>query len=120
MKDYDSVIAFITFTIGICVGSFLHSHWQLPVIQEQAVIIIAQDSRIYKLQEDLLWSTNELVFLQDGMSKLREQQEDDNILIMKVEDFYKIDLRRAKKGAPGKLDQLVAERIKDYRGMGGE
>ena len=50
---------------------------------------------------------------------MQEQQEANNILIMKIEDFYKVDLQGVRKGGARKLDKLVAERLKAYKGMGG-
>lgn len=119
MKEYNSVVAFMTFTVGILVGSFLQDYWQRPVIQEQAATIVAQDSIIDDKHAALIWYDKQLIVFQDKVSELREAQEASNILIMKVEDFYKIDLEESREEGTQKLNQLVAERLKEYKGVGG-
>ncbi len=120
MKDFIGTLLFVAFTLGIAFGGFIQSYWQRPVITALAASVVARESRIQEQNEDLLWYTQELVFFQDGVARLQEQQEANNILIMKVEDFYKIDLMAAKKGGSQKLEKLVVERVKQYRGMGGD
>ena len=119
MKDYHNLVAFITFTIGIAVGSFIQSYWQRPVITALATTVVAKEARIQEQEENLLWYTQELVFFQDTTAELQESLEASSNMIAKVEEFYQIDLAAARKEGPGKLEKLVVERVKQYRGMGG-
>ena len=114
-----NVSVVMIFFVGIVLGANLELTMVNPVLTDQRVTISEQSATIQKQKELLLWYVNELSLFKEGVDRLREQQEANNILIMKVEDFYKVDLAAATKGGPGKLEKLVAERIQQYRGRGG-
>ena len=105
--------------MGIVLGSVLQDSMIQPVIAAQGTTLVEQSSIIHNQREALLLYMNEIAFFQDEIAELRETQESNNNFIMKIEDFYKIDLTEAKKGGSQKLQKLVAERAKEYRGMGG-
>lgn len=116
----NNITIIVLFFMGIVLGAELEHTMISPVLVDQRVTISEQSSTIQKQKELLLWHTNELSLFQEGIDRLREQQESDRILIMKVEDFYKIDLEATRKEGSGKLEKLVAEKIKKFRGMGGQ
>lgn len=119
MKEYRNTIAVVLFFIGVVAGSVLQDSMSSPVITAQRVAIKEQADTIHKQREALLIATNEIILFREKIDRLRESQEASNNLLMKVEDFYKIDLLEAKKGGNEELNKLVANRVKKYKGIGG-
>ena len=119
MKEYHNTIVVVLFFIGIIAGSVLQDSMSSPVITAQGVTVREQADTIHKQREALLISTNEIASFREKIDRLRESQESSNNLLMKVEDFYKIDLREARKGGNEELNKLVAKRVKKFKGMGG-
>ena len=119
MKEYLNTVAVVLFFSGVVLGSVLQDSMSSPVITAQGVTVREQADTIYKYREALLITTNELDSFREKTDRLRESQESSNNLLMKVEDFYKIDLREARKGGNKKLNSLIAKRIKKYKGVGG-
>lgn len=120
MKEYYNTIAVVLFFSGVVMGSVLQDHMSRPVITAQGITVSEQADTIHKQREALLISINEISSFREKIDRLRESQESSNNLLMKVEDFYQIDLREAKKGGNKKLNKLVAERVKEYKGIGGD
>jgi hypothetical protein len=117
---YYNMVAVVLFFIGVVAGSVLQDSMSSPVIIAQGVTVREQADTIHKQREALLITINELASFKGKVEELRESQESSNNLLMKVEDFYKIDLREARKGSNKKLNKLVAKRFKKFKGMGGE
>lgn len=116
---YKDILCVVLLLLGVVLGSALQDTLSSPVITEQRVTIVEQQLIIHKMQEALLITTNDLSLFQEKVERLREAQEGKDNLLMKVEDFYKIDLQEARKGGAGELDRLVAKHIQKFNGMGG-
>lgn len=119
MKEYYNTIAVVLFFSGIVMGSVFQDSMSGAVITAQATTVVEQADTIHKQREALLISTNEISSFREQIDRMQEAQEHSQNFIMKVEEFYNIDLMEARKAGDPKLEKLVVERVKKYRGMGG-
>ena len=118
-ETYYNTVAVVLFFLGVVSGSVLQDSMSSPVITEQRAAIHEQNHTIFKQREALLLYVNEVVLFKEKIDRLRESQESSNNMLMKVGDFYNIDLREARKGGELKLEKLIAQRVEKHNGMGG-
>ena len=118
-ESYYNIVAVILFFVGVVSGSVLQDAMSSPVITEQRASIHEQAHTIHQQREALLVYVNEVGFFKEKVERLREAQESSNNLLMKVEDFYKLDFEEARKGGGYRIEKLIAQRVEKFNGMGG-